>query len=222
MADWFYADGDERRGPFDGHELRERFARGELPPTTLVWNDSLPDWQAASTLPFLVPPKGAAPPPLETSGGYAEHYAPIGAAAYGYAGFWKRFAAYFLDSIIVSIATLPIFIVLGVMMFAGGQSLEAAGGLNIIMNLLSVFIAWLYYALFECSRFQGTPGKMALGIQVTDLDGRRIGFGRATGRYWAKLVSAIALMIGFIMAGFTEKKQGLHDMMAGTLVVNKR
>jgi uncharacterized RDD family membrane protein YckC len=71
----------------------------------------------------------------------------------------------------------------------------------------------------ESSAKQATVGKMALGIIVTDLEGRRLGFGRATGRYFAKILSALILGIGFLMAAFTERKQGLHDMVASTLVV---
>ncbi len=68
----------------------------------------------------------------------------------------------------------------------------------------------------ESSRLQATLGKKLLKVKVTDLDWQRIGFGRATGRYWAKLLSAIILLIGFIMAALTQQKQALHDMMAGT------
>jgi uncharacterized RDD family membrane protein YckC len=71
----------------------------------------------------------------------------------------------------------------------------------------------------ESSPKQGTLGKMALGIVVTDMDSRRISFGRATGRYFAKILSGLILGIGFLMVAFTEKKQGLHDILAGTLVV---
>ncbi len=80
---------------------------------------------------------------------------------------------------------------------------------------------WLYFALMESSVKQGTLGKMALGIIVTDANGNRISFGRATGRYFGKIISGAILCIGYIMAGFTEKKQALHDMIAGCLVVNK-
>jgi uncharacterized RDD family membrane protein YckC len=80
---------------------------------------------------------------------------------------------------------------------------------------------WLYYALLESSAWQGTLGKKALGLEVTDLQGRRIGFGRASGRFFAKFISVLTLFIGFIMAGFTERKQALHDMIAGCLVIRK-
>ena len=73
----------------------------------------------------------------------------------------------------------------------------------------------------ESSRFQGTLGKLAVQIKVTDLDGNRISFGRATGRHFGKIVSGMILMIGYIMVAFTERKQGLHDIMAGCLVVRK-
>jgi uncharacterized RDD family membrane protein YckC len=80
-------------------------------------------------------------------------------------------------------------------------------------------VSWLYSALMERSSKQATLGKMALGIRVTDLDGNRIGFGKATGRYFAKILSALILGIGFLMVAFTQRKQGLHDMLAGTLVM---
>jgi uncharacterized RDD family membrane protein YckC len=80
---------------------------------------------------------------------------------------------------------------------------------------------WLYFAMMESSNKMATLGKMAIGIKVTDLNGNRISFGRATGRYFAKILSGMILMIGYIMAGFTEKKQALHDMIASCLVVMK-
>lgn len=86
--------------------------------------------------------------------------------------------------------------------------------------LFGLFFAggWIYEAGLESSSKQATLGKMALGLRVTDKYGRRITFARASGRYFSKLLSRI-LMIGYIMAGFTARKQALHDMIAGTLVV---
>jgi len=94
-------------------------------------------------------------------------------------------------------------------------------GAFIRLILIRTVLNWLYYALLESSAWQATLGKKALGLEVTDLEGRRISFGRATGRFFAKMISALILWIGFIMAGFTEKKQALHDMIAGTLVIRK-
>jgi uncharacterized RDD family membrane protein YckC len=81
---------------------------------------------------------------------------------------------------------------------------------------------WLYFAAMESSERQATIGKSVLSLRVTDYEGRRISFGRATGRFFAKIVSGmVPLLIGYIMAAFTEKKQALHDMIAGTLVLRK-
>lgn len=136
-----------------------------------------------------------------------------------YAGFWKRFAATFIDIIIMTILILIFPIV---MMFGGfvndRDDLET---IKFTANMLGIILCWLYCAGMESSSTQATFGKMALGIKVTDLEGGRISFGRATKRYFSKIISAIVLMIGFIMIAFTAKKQGLHDIIASCLVVNK-
>ncbi len=150
-----------------------------------------------------------------------------------YAGFWKRFVAYIIDDIILSVAGVLVALPLGALFGLGFLSNisgdpESAGPLvalaasAIVLAIVVVVVAsWLYFALMESSVNQGTLGKMALGIKVTDMDGNRISFGKATGRYFGKIVSGMIMYIGFIMAGFTQKKQALHDIMASCLVVNK-
>lgn len=130
-----------------------------------------------------------------------------------YAGFWRRVAAVIIDGLLLSVVTVPLTLALG----SGDSYAEAAR--SSAGSSISTVVSWLYYALMESSAKQATVGKMALGIIVTDLEGRRIGFGRATGRYFAKILSALILGIGFLMVAFTERKQGLHDMLAGTLVI---
>jgi uncharacterized RDD family membrane protein YckC len=94
-------------------------------------------------------------------------------------------------------------------------------GTMLISGLVIVVLTWLYYALLESSPHQATIGKLAVGIKVTDENGNRVTLLRASGRHFAKIISAMILMIGFIMAGFTEKKQALHDMIANCLVIKK-
>jgi uncharacterized RDD family membrane protein YckC len=153
--------------------------------------------------------------PQATVGGYAP-----GAAFFGYAGFWRRVAAYLIDSILVGIVSGGVGLVIG--MVAGASGGDVGPGVNAAAQLLSILIAVAYFAGMESSTSQATLGKMALGCKVTDLNGRRISLGRAIGRYFAKILSAIIFLIGFIMVAFTQKKQGLHDMIAGTLVVKTR
>jgi uncharacterized RDD family membrane protein YckC len=89
------------------------------------------------------------------------------------------------------------------------------------IQLLIGFVAWVYWAVLESSPWRATLGKKLFGIEVTDLNGRRISFARATGRHFAKNISLLMLGIGFLMAGFTEKKQACHDILAGCLVLRK-
>ena len=137
-----------------------------------------------------------------------------------YAGFWKRFAASFIDSIITGVGAGIIGFVFGFLIVEGGE-LRDLDVLRAMGNVLGFSIWWIYFAVMESSPTQGTLGKMALGIKVTDLGSNRISFGKATGRCFGKIVSALILLIGFIMIAFTEKKQGLHDIMAGCLVIEK-
>ena len=141
-----------------------------------------------------------------------------------YAGFWRRVAAYLIDVIIISVAGGFIGGLFGGVMGAG---ISASGGsvedsmqtLNSVGGLIGLVIGIGYFAGLESSSWQATVGKKALGIIVTDLNGNRISFGRALGRYFAKILSSLILLIGYIMVAFTEKKQGLHDMLASTLGV---
>jgi uncharacterized RDD family membrane protein YckC len=154
--------------------------------------------------------------------------APIVPGQLVYAGFWRRFWALCLDGILLNMALFPIAMLLWRPMipqfspdeFTPGEYFGILGG-YLRMAFLSSVASWLYYALMESSAKQATLGKMALGIQVTDLDGRRIGFGRATGRYLGKIVSGLTLLIGYIIQVFTSRRQALHDLIASTLVVRR-
>ncbi len=143
-----------------------------------------------------------------------------------YGGFWIRLVARLIDGAVVSVVLIPIFVLLMSGYFATHHSFERdqppdAGFfvLTALAAILAGLSIWLYEALMTSSSKQGTLGKMALGMKVTDLRGARISFARATGRFFAKILSGMILNIGYIMAGFTERKQALHDMIAGTLVL---
>jgi uncharacterized RDD family membrane protein YckC len=149
-----------------------------------------------------------------------------------YAGFWLRFVASIIDYIVLYIAQtiimVPLMGVLGLTVF-NAQSMTEAQQMGAVGALIGIFMVtflfitilqWMYYALME-SYNGATLGKMALGLKVTDMDGNKISFLRASGRYFGKIVSSIILLIGYIMAGLTEKKQALHDIMANCLVVKK-
>jgi uncharacterized RDD family membrane protein YckC/predicted RNA-binding Zn-ribbon protein involved in translation (DUF1610 family) len=132
-----------------------------------------------------------------------------------YAGFWRRFVAALIDGIIVGVVLIICVIILGQIL---GSPSSAFITLSSVV-VLGVGIA--YFVGQESGSQQATIGKRALGIIVTDMHGHRVSGGRATGRYFGKILSGLILLIGYLMAAFTQKKQALHDMMAGTLVVVK-
>jgi uncharacterized RDD family membrane protein YckC len=146
-----------------------------------------------------------------------------------YAGFWLRFVAFIIDAIILGIVgfiiTMP-FVGLSMGALMRGRPMSPEDLVPLFAAMGRVFVIrfvlnWLYFALLESSAWQATLGKKALGLEVTDLEGRRIGFGRASGRFFGKIISTMILFIGFIMAGLTARKQALHDMLAGCLVIRK-
>lgn len=136
-----------------------------------------------------------------------------------YAGFWRRVLAYILDVLIVDIVMTFIGVIAA--LAVGKTSEEWAPYFMGWAWIMALLLYWLYFAIFESSKLQATPGKLALGLSVTDVRSRRIGFGRATGRYFAKFLSSLILGIGYMMAGWTSRKQALHDMIAGTCVVRR-
>lgn len=169
-------------------------------------NENGPDarWCTACgrALPTLHPGAAPAPPPARQT----------------YGGFWKRAAALLIDWVLM---LAPAFVLGALIGLAVGPGEGAEKTAEHLGNLAGIVVSWLYYALAESSSWQATPGKRMLGMQVTDLEGRRISFGRASGRFFGKIVSGLTLGVGYAMAGFTDRKQGLHDMMAGCLVVNR-
>lgn len=134
-----------------------------------------------------------------------------------YAGFWIRVGAYLIDYVILTIAGFIAMFLLGLAlgMFAGVSS----AGSSIGLFLAWLLFPWLYSALFECGPRQATLGKQAVNLKVTDLEGKRISFGRATGRYFAEWITGLTLGIGYVMTAFTARRQSLHDMIASTVVV---
>jgi uncharacterized RDD family membrane protein YckC len=157
-------------------------------------------------------------------------YVPAPATPYG--GFWIRLLAHLIDHVILGAVAAPLFFIMVLPTIVriareAEQNQEPPSPELIVTIVSSVFVyialafvgQWLYEALLTSSTWQGTIGKRVLRLKVVDETGNRIGFGRATGRFFAKLLSSMFFCIGFIMIGFTDRKRGLHDMLASTLVM---
>lgn len=144
-----------------------------------------------------------------------------------YAGFWLRAIAFLIDYILFG--TFVTFAILVPMLRHAGIAFDDPRLLQITtqsrqilaINLAAAMAGWLYWALMESSPWQATLGKRILGLRVTNLNGGRISFARASGRHFGKALSSLIFLFGFVMAGLTERKQALHDLIAGCLVVRK-
>jgi uncharacterized RDD family membrane protein YckC len=186
--------------------------------------------QAAAAVPASAAGTVYAPP--AQAGWQAQAVSP---APLAYAGFWLRFVAAFIDGIVLWIPLLPIFLLVFLGSFRNLSNARDPVALRAILGPKVAFIllvcavgSWLYWGLMESSAWQATLGKKALGLLVTDVEGNRISFGRASGRFCAgRLVSAFPYLGGLyfcidcLCIAFTGKKQALHDMAAGTLVMRK-
>ncbi len=131
-----------------------------------------------------------------------------------FAGFWRRLLAYLIDFAVLFGVEVAIF---------GAVHVLAPDNLDALANIVPVcaVVAWAYYVLFESSPARGTLGKLALGLYVADVNGDPIGFWRAVFRNALKTASTLLIGAGWFMAAFTPRKQALHDLLAGTLVLRK-
>jgi uncharacterized RDD family membrane protein YckC len=252
MTHWYYADAQgQRQGPFTAGELGGHVRQARLGAQSLVWREGLEDWKPLSAMASeLDLPVGTMDPPAAGADAATELHIPAADAPYAppaaqiaseqhyvgdgdvvLAGFWRRLAALFIDSMVVGFAYYLVLIVCVVVLGVGGSLLMRGGndaegmaamfGMMALVYLLYPVISAAYYVGFESSGKQATLGKMAVGIKVTDIDGRRLTLGRALLRWLAVMLNYLTLYIGYLIAAFTERKQGLHDMAVGTLVVDR-
>lgn len=248
---YYSHDRQEQLGPIDSDALRALAGQGTLHPDTLVWREGLPQWlplhsvaaelglalsgpSAMVDAPASALDRPATPLPVSPYAAPDTDDLIVSAPVHGgevvYAGFWKRAAAILIDTVVITVASWAVQIPLLVLVGVGAAALGGAGigdtplsalAVIVIAYGLGVIIPLLYMAWMHSSPSQATLGKMAVGIKVTRTDGRRISFWRAFARYWAYIPSTLVLMIGYLMAAFTRRKQALHDMLCDTLVVDK-
>ena len=191
--------------------------------------------QAIQRAPSAAYPSPAAPPPLQPEPVEVDQQpAPpvwqtsqVSRPPVAYAGFWLRLVAYIIDAMILGIVGVGAFFPLfraNIHAFTAENPWEVYTSVSrplLAIRLLALMLSWIYYASMESSTWQATLGKKILGFKVTDLAGNRISFARASGRFFGKILSGMILGIGFLMAGFTARKQALHDILAGCLVLRQ-
>ena len=241
--DWHYAEGGERKGPVSEEEFQQLVSSGVITSDTLVWQAGMENWLpygqvsgdasgpsgAMGTTTCAECGQAFPPEDVISLGGVSVcgTCKPIalqrmkeGAALPGQlvlAGFWARFAAKFLDNLILQIPFQVLTIaVVGGLTSSMGE--ETAAAVSIIISL-SYYPVWALYSIFFIGKYGQTPGKMALKIKVVTPDGEKVSYGRAAGRWGAEILSALTCSIGYIIAAFDEEKRALHDHLAKTRVV---
>lgn len=149
---------------------------------------------------------------------------------FGYGGFWLRFCAKFLDGIITGVVGMLINVLVALVLFGEsnyfGLARTQAGNATYLLfqaiTTLSGIVVGVSYVWFFLSRYQATPGKMALGLKVVRADGVRLTTGRIIGRYFAEMLSGLMIGIGYLMVAFDDQKRGLHDRICDTRVIKVR
>ncbi len=240
MEQYYIIENENKKGPFN---LKELIAL-DLSENTFVWKKGLKDWTELKNLSEY---KKTIPPPIPKTNISNEsdntenknieenvisdiipdfdlrtelNVQGPEMSDHKNAGFGLRLVAFIIDFAFMFFLTSFFWALLQLPIPANSKSIFF-GSFFIFKNPLGILFGWLFYAAFESSKFQATPGKAILGLKVTNENYGRIGFGQASGRFFGRILSGLILGVGYLMIGFTKKRQGLHDQMAHTLVLKE-
>jgi uncharacterized RDD family membrane protein YckC len=248
---WHYSENGQQLGPISDAELDQFVQSGKITHDTLVWKEGMAQWQPLSAA--RAPVMGSAAPnsvicveckkpfPQSEAIAYENSWVcstckPVffqkikeGGIIPGnlpYAGFWIRVGAKIIDSIIMMIVIVPVFILVfgGVFVQAiqnpGGPPPEVSAGLMAIYYIVALVFPAIYNT-FCVGKWAATPGKMMLKLKIVKGDSSNISYARALGRHFAEMLSGIILYIGYIMIAFDDEKRSLHDRICDTRVIKR-
>jgi uncharacterized RDD family membrane protein YckC len=234
MTQYWVIRGGERRGPYEECDVLEGVELGTVRPHDLLWVEGM---REGVPIAHVIANLGAAPPsqpplalepiarstrsPYRPPAARVDDLAGLALGNITYAGFWVRFAASLLDTLVILLIAVVLGVVLG---FAAAAMGFRVGSLrdDAWVNLLGLGLSWVYFASLESGPRCATYGKRAFHLQVLRADDlTRIGFLRASVRWIGRFVSTFLLMIGYLMQPFTPRKRALHDFLAGTVVVEQ-
>jgi uncharacterized RDD family membrane protein YckC len=230
---WFYASNGTQQGPVTEADLLALLQAGTISANTQVWQEGMADWKPLSEARPDLAANAISPafnPAVKNLNVQAMREGAIPSMYAGplnYAGFWIRFAAKFIDGILMQVIGVIIQMGFG-MVAAVSMPTDASGepsGAAIAMIFLGMGLSILAQALYNgimVGKFGATLGKMACGLKVVMPDGSKVSMARAFGRYFAEILSGLILLIGYIMAGFDDEKRALHDHIASTRVITTR
>ena len=202
----------ERRGPYSLEEVNRQLAAGILEPVNQAWSEGWPGWKPLLSFPGVIMPGGASSTAMPLGTATVAH-----AERASYAGFWIRVIAYLIDCVILAIPVGLLF----------GMSMQPSDDPDIayvlFADILLFVINLLYFAGFWASPLQATPGQKICRIKVVEAMTRtKISLPRGIGRWFALLLAMMLFFVGVLMVAWTERKRGLHDILAGTCVLKER
>ena len=242
---WYYSENGTQAGPVDETALHSLVSSGQLNPDSLVWREGMTDWKSYSQIPELIAPTSSPDGALhcsECGNAFAnDDLISIGTSKvcatckpiaiqklkegietfsgdYRYAGFWIRFAAKFVDGLILLIPGFALNF-LGSLLSQGAHAGTVT--LGAVFGMIFGLVFRMAYNILFVWKYGATPGKMACGIKVITASGGPIGLGRSTGRAFSEILSSMILCIGYIMVGFDAEKRALHDRICDTRVIYK-
>jgi len=198
---------DREEGPYDLDEVNRLLSVGALSPDDLAWHSGLKEWQPLRTIAGVhvsgASPVRGGPPPLP--------------GVVRYVGFWRRVVAAIVDSILVLLVTLPIVVsVYGWAYFAPGSPM-IAGPVDFVVTWILPAVAVLLFWIYR----QATPGKIIVSARILDAATlKKPSAGQLVLRYLGYYVSIIPFGLGILWVAFDPKKQGWHDKIAKTVVVD--
>jgi len=236
---WYYANNNQRLGPVSDSEFARLAREKTIREDTLVWQHGMPDWKTyAEIVPNLPPPEiplagtNGAPLPSSQEPRPAATFSKsdegvirdVMPARFSYAGFWLRFVAKVIDSLILSGIVMVISKAMGIwhdfppldsfeQLYQFLDEMKAVARVGLVVGLA--------YNWFFLRRFSATPGKLMLGIKVVRSDGSALSHGRIIARYFAEMLNRFTLFIGYVIAAFDDEKRAMHDHICDTRVVKK-
>lgn len=227
---WYYADANNQRvGPIPDEAFLQAVDGGTIGPETLVWRSGMAEW-----LPWAVAEAtGLGPRPAGGAGKGAllenraaaaqrikEGLNPDALESWEYATVGKRFAAQFIDGLILTAVNWGLGFAIGLALASTNTDPETSVVSLVVLNLVSIALAVGYDTYFQGSpKHQATPGKKLMKIRVITTEGENVSYGRAMGRYFAEILSSLLMGIGYLMAFWDPQKRALHDRLASTLVI---
>jgi len=239
---WFYInpeihEGDRRTGPLTTEEMHALVREQKITRGTLIWKKGMEDWQPAAMVEEFASDAGFSTPEVsEDSMKIPDAYATPQFAAgestnssledseesniVGYGGFWIRFAALFVDGVVVNALGMILGVLMGVSVTEQMASDPSVSFSTVqwIHLILQVSLAIFYYTWFV-GKYGGTPGKLILGLRIVDEHGGPVGYSTAVKRYLATILSALTFGIGYLIAAWDSEKKTLHDILVRTRVV---